>query len=91
MNDFTFESVEPPQQTNKHTKARFMSEDQLVAPPPQHCPGIHSEQAGKSKVCEGCPNQKICATAPKGPDPGNSTNQTRNKNIAQLIVLFASV
>jgi hypothetical protein len=48
----------------------IMTEDQLIAPPPQHCPGVHSEQAGKSKACEGCPNQKICATAPKGPDPG---------------------
>lgn len=34
------------------------------------CPGTESEQAGKSSACEGCPNQQICATAPKGPDPG---------------------
>lgn len=34
------------------------------------CPGPQSESAGKSDACEGCPNQEICATAPKGPDPG---------------------
>ena len=42
----------------------------LVQPPPEHCPGTQSEQAGKSQACEGCPNQSICSTAPKGPDPG---------------------
>nr|AAN86569.1 nucleotide binding protein [Cypripedium parviflorum var. pubescens] len=35
----------------------------------EHCPGPQSESAGKSDSCEGCPNQQICATAPKGPDP----------------------
>ncbi|OIW10334.1 hypothetical protein TanjilG_28085 [Lupinus angustifolius] len=35
----------------------------------EHCPGPQSESAGKSDACEGCPNQQICATAPKGPDP----------------------
>uniref|UniRef100_A0A7N0V7Q8 Cytosolic Fe-S cluster assembly factor NBP35 n=1 Tax=Kalanchoe fedtschenkoi TaxID=63787 RepID=A0A7N0V7Q8_KALFE len=35
----------------------------------EHCPGPESESAGKSDACEGCPNQQICATAPKGPDP----------------------
>ena len=34
------------------------------------CPGTSSESAGKSEACAGCPNQQICATAPKGPDPG---------------------
>ncbi|KAF5186010.1 Cytosolic fe-s cluster assembly factor nbp35 [Thalictrum thalictroides] len=35
----------------------------------EHCPGPQSESAGKSDSCAGCPNQEICATAPKGPDP----------------------
>ncbi|KAA8531504.1 hypothetical protein F0562_006142 [Nyssa sinensis] len=35
----------------------------------EHCPGTQSESAGKSDACEGCPNQEVCATAPKGPDP----------------------
>ncbi|KAJ8251104.1 hypothetical protein GJAV_G00217290 [Gymnothorax javanicus] len=37
---------------------------------PEHCPGTTSEQAGKTSACQGCPNQKICASgAPKAPDP----------------------
>ncbi|GAV85756.1 ParA domain-containing protein/AAA_31 domain-containing protein [Cephalotus follicularis] len=35
----------------------------------EHCPGPQSELAGKSDECAGCPNQEVCATAPKGPDP----------------------
>ncbi|TQD99521.1 hypothetical protein C1H46_014857 [Malus baccata] len=35
----------------------------------EHCPGPQSDSAGKSDACDGCPNQQICATAPKGPDP----------------------
>uniref|UniRef100_A0ACD5URQ4 Uncharacterized protein n=1 Tax=Avena sativa TaxID=4498 RepID=A0ACD5URQ4_AVESA len=38
-----------------------------------YCPGTQSEAAGKAESCAGCPNQQICATAPKGPDPGNTT------------------
>ena len=34
------------------------------------CPGTQSETAGKASACEGCPNQNICSSAPKGPDPG---------------------
>ncbi|KAK4617618.1 Cytosolic Fe-S cluster assembly factor nbp35 [Fulvia fulva] len=41
----------------------------LVAPEPEHCPGPEGEQAGKADACAGCPNQQICASAPKGPDP----------------------
>jgi hypothetical protein len=43
---------------------------ELVAKPPENCVGPSSEQAGKAAACAGCPNQNICATAPKGPDPG---------------------
>lgn len=42
---------------------------QLVAPEPEHCPGPESERAGTADSCAGCPNQAICASAPKGPDP----------------------
>lgn len=27
-----------------------------------HCPGIDSENAGKSSACSGCPNQQICSS-----------------------------
>ena len=35
----------------------------------EHCPGPESNEAGKGDACAGCPNQSICASAPKGPDP----------------------
>ncbi|CAG8746497.1 2144_t:CDS:2, partial [Acaulospora morrowiae] len=55
-------------------KHRFISRSNMttVEKPenaPEHCPGPETENAGKASACEGCPNQKICATAPKGPDP----------------------
>lgn len=37
------------------------------------CPGTQSEQAGKTSSCQGCPNQKMCASgATKAPDPGKT-------------------
>lgn len=36
---------------------------------PEHCPGTASADAGKASACEGCPNQTICATSSKAPDP----------------------
>jgi Mrp family chromosome partitioning ATPase len=49
--------------------AALKSKPDLVAPEPEHCPGPESDQAGKGDACDGCPNQAICASAPKGPDP----------------------
>lgn len=60
--------------------AETQDSQQLAAPAPAHCPGTQSEQAGKADACAGCPNQQICATAPKGPDPGTNLS---TPNIAQ--------
>lgn len=42
----------------------------LSNPTPENCPGVESKDAGNSSACEGCPNQNICKTTIKGPDPG---------------------
>lgn len=42
---------------------------QLIAPEPEHCPGPESEKAGLADSCKGCPNQEICASAPKNKVP----------------------
>lgn len=34
----------------------------MNAPPPEHCPGVDSDAAGKSSTCAGCPNQKLCSS-----------------------------
>lgn len=49
--------------------ATLRSKPNLVAPEPEHCPGPENEGAGTADACAGCPNQQICAAAPKGPDP----------------------
>lgn len=33
-----------------------------MEPPPEHCPGVESTNAGKSSACAGCPNQNLCST-----------------------------
>jgi Mrp family chromosome partitioning ATPase len=61
---------------------------ELIQPPPEHCPGTQSEQAGKSQACEGCPNQNICSTAPKGPDPGIYTSNPVLENTIIITKIF---
>ncbi|SBS83683.1 cytosolic Fe-S cluster assembly factor NBP35, putative (NBP35) [Plasmodium malariae] len=41
---------------------------------PEECPGVDSENAGKSKICEGCPNRKICN------DPELKKEKEKEKN-----------
>ncbi|GAB1214705.1 cytosolic Fe-S cluster assembly factor nbp35 [Aspergillus terreus] len=61
----------------------------LVAPEPEHCPGPESEQAGKGDACAGCPNQNICATAPKGPDPDVAIITERLSQIRHKILVLS--
>ncbi|KAK5660453.1 hypothetical protein OQA88_12998 [Cercophora sp. LCS_1] len=62
---------------------------ELVAPEPEHCPGPESEQAGTADSCAGCPNQKICAAAPKGPDPDISTITSRLSGVRHKILILS--
>ncbi|KAI9815356.1 MAG: cytosolic Fe-S cluster assembly factor nbp35 [Thelocarpon impressellum] len=50
-------------------EAPLKAAPKLIAPEPEQCPGPESKTAGQSDACAGCPNQSICASAPKGPDP----------------------
>ncbi|XP_011450987.3 cytosolic Fe-S cluster assembly factor NUBP1 homolog [Crassostrea angulata] len=55
---------------------------------PEHCPGTGSDQAGKSTACQGCPNQNVCATKPKGPDPDvGDITEKMSKIKHKLIIL----
>nr|GMC56680.1 cytosolic Fe-S cluster assembly factor NBP35 [Ipomoea batatas]GMC56681.1 cytosolic Fe-S cluster assembly factor NBP35 [Ipomoea batatas]GMC56682.1 cytosolic Fe-S cluster assembly factor NBP35 [Ipomoea batatas]GMD21033.1 cytosolic Fe-S cluster assembly factor NBP35 [Ipomoea batatas]GME04858.1 cytosolic Fe-S cluster assembly factor NBP35 [Ipomoea batatas] len=58
---------------------------------PEHCPGPQSEAAGKSDACEGCPNQQICATAPKGPDPGGVKIVMRSVHMLLKVQVFCII
>jgi len=63
--------------------------DQLVAPAPHNCPGTQSDNAGKSSACEGCPNQKICSSTPKGPDPDIGQIVERLGNVKHKILVLS--
>ncbi|KAJ1658762.1 cytosolic Fe-S cluster assembly factor nbp35 [Dispira simplex] len=56
---------------------------------PEHCPGVESEQAGKANACAGCPNQSVCATAPKGPDPDIAVITNRLRNVRHKILVLS--
>ncbi|KAI9834918.1 MAG: cytosolic Fe-S cluster assembly factor nbp35 [Sclerophora amabilis] len=61
----------------------------LVAPEPEHCPGPESQKAGQSSACAGCPNQSICASAPKGPDPDIPLITSRLSTIRHKILVLS--
>ncbi|GAQ83253.1 nucleotide-binding protein [Klebsormidium nitens] len=56
---------------------------------PEHCPGTESEQAGQASACEGCPNQQICATAPKGPDPDLAAIEERMRTVKHKVLVLS--
>ncbi|THY11357.1 cytosolic Fe-S cluster assembly factor NBP35 [Aureobasidium pullulans] len=57
--------------------------------PPEHCPGPESQSAGKGDACAGCPNQQICATAPKGPDPDIPLITARLASVKHKILVLS--
>ncbi|KAF2709123.1 P-loop containing nucleoside triphosphate hydrolase protein [Pleomassaria siparia CBS 279.74] len=61
----------------------------LVAPEPEHCPGPESQAAGTADSCAGCPNQAICASAPKGPDPDIPLITARLASIKHKILVLS--
>ncbi|VVT56388.1 uncharacterized protein SAPINGB_P005032 [Magnusiomyces paraingens] len=62
---------------------------ELTAPEPEHCPGTESELAGQADACQGCPNQEICASAPKGPDPDLPLIRERVKDIQHKVLVLS--
>lgn len=56
---------------------------------PEHCPGTDSVEAGKADSCAGCPNQQICATTPKGPDPDLPFIRERMSTVKHKILVMS--
>jgi Mrp family chromosome partitioning ATPase len=77
--------MDPAEYPAPSTKAQ----SNLVAPEPEHCPGPESEQAGQGDACDGCPNQSICASAPKGPDPDIPLITARLSQIKHKILVLS--
>lgn len=62
---------------------------ELKAPEPEHCPGPESEFAGKGDACNGCANQSICESLPKGPDPDMPLITKKLSNIQHKILVLS--
>ncbi|KAL9703009.1 hypothetical protein quinque_006527 [Culex quinquefasciatus] len=56
---------------------------------PEHCPGTASESAGKASACAGCPNQQICATGPKGPDPSIALVKEKLREVRNKVLVLS--
>ncbi|CAH1960530.1 unnamed protein product [Acanthoscelides obtectus] len=56
---------------------------------PEHCPGVGSDAAGKAAPCSGCPNQQICASGPKGPDPAIGLIKERLIDVKHKILVLS--
>ncbi|CAI6274775.1 unnamed protein product [Periconia digitata] len=80
-------SLEEPTQVD--LDAPLKNAPKLVAPEPEHCPGPESTQAGVADSCAGCPNQKICASAPKGPDPDIPLITARLSTVRHKILVLS--
>ena len=56
----------------------------------EECPGVNSKEAGKSSSCDGCPNQKACATGEAAkPDPAIGQVADRLKNVSHKILVLS--
>jgi Mrp family chromosome partitioning ATPase len=82
-------SLEEPEQVEDVLGSPLKVAPKLVAPEPEHCPGPQSEAAGKADSCAGCPNQAICASAPKGPDSDIPIATTRLSGIKHKVLVLS--
>ncbi|CAD6908838.1 unnamed protein product [Tilletia controversa] len=56
---------------------------------PAACPGTDSDQAGLASACAGCPNQAVCSTTPKGPDPDLARIAQRLSRVRHKILIMS--
>ena len=83
----TTTAIEEPIQVD--LSAPLKTQPTLVAPEPEHCPGPESKLAGQGDACAGCPNQSICASTPKGPDPDIPLITARLSGIKHKILILS--
>ena len=56
---------------------------------PQDCPGTEAPDAGRRDTCAGCPNQAICASKPKGPDPELEVIARRLEKVKHTVLVLS--
>ena len=71
------------------TERYIMAMDENV---PEECPGVGTEESGKASACDGCPNQKICASAgPAAPDPDIDTIAERLSGVKHKVLILSGI
>ncbi|KAI9822962.1 MAG: cytosolic Fe-S cluster assembly factor nbp35 [Phylliscum demangeonii] len=60
-----------------------------LLPSSLHPNQVKSQTAGKSDACAGCPNQNVCASAPKGPDPDVAVITERLASVRHKILVLS--
>jgi Mrp family chromosome partitioning ATPase len=55
----------------------------------QECPGPGSDTAGKVSSCEGCPNQKVCASGETPVDPGLAVIAKRLSGVKHKLLVLS--
>ena len=56
----------------------------------QHCPGVKSDDAGKSDACAGCPNQNICASGEaKKEDPTVEEVRAKLQGVKNVVIVLS--
>ena len=85
-----------PKEVSKHVEAETPPPATPAAPEdrpadaPESCPGVSSEQAGKSSSCAGCPNQALCASGEaKKKDPAVADVQERLSAVKRKILVLS--
>jgi len=67
-----------------------MAPPALEHPEPENCVGPQSEEAGKASACDGCPNQKVCASgAAKEDDPAVAQVAAQLKNVRRKVLVLS--
>ncbi|CAD6999359.1 unnamed protein product [Ceratitis capitata] len=61
-----------------------------MEPEPENCPGVGTENAGKSSACAGCPNQRICSDPnTKIVDPGKELVAKSMSEVKQKLLVLS--
>lgn len=66
------------------------SGDHVAESLPNACPGTKSETAGKVSACQGCPNQKICASgATAAPNPAIDQIRHHLSSVRHIVLVLS--
>ena len=87
MSSITATTLEEPIQVD--LSAPLKNHPSLIAPEPEHFPGPESKLAGQGDACAGCPNQTICGSTPKGPDPDIPLITSRLSGVKHKILVLS--